>query len=178
MVLRLVAQHALDERVADLLARKQELIDATVTASAVEADHVHPSPAESLAKAAAQASALVVEADATAQKAREQFEREQDAERARVARTLGARHDGRALDVRGAFRSAANDEEQRAAEGLVMLASLDRDHARILNGVGFSQSDGEFGHSLAAQFTRTGRLSERQWAAALKLAHRYRRQLA
>jgi hypothetical protein len=44
-----------------------------------------------------------------------------------------------------------------------------------LNDVGFSKFDGAFGHSIAVQ-ALTG-LTEKQWALAGKLVHRYRRQV-
>jgi len=64
--------------------------------------------------------------------------------------------------------------ESWAADGLLTLASLDGDHAAKDNGVGFSKTDTDVGHSLAAQLPM---LTERQWQLAVTIATRYRRQL-
>jgi hypothetical protein len=63
-----------------------------------------------------------------------------------------------------------------AANTLLEVAALDPDRARVLNHQGFSAHDGELGHSLARQIQRVSGLTERQWAAVVKLARRYRRQ--
>lgn len=74
-------------------------------------------------------------------------------------------------------RMAQDPVEQWAAAALLTLAGLDRDHARIVNGVGFNKMDGEFGHSLAAQLDRRGTLTPRQWGATVKLCRKYHRQV-
>lgn len=74
-------------------------------------------------------------------------------------------------------REAKDAVERWAAAGLIALARMDTDHASVINGMGFSKMDGKFGHSLADQVGRSGRLSPRQWEAAVKLANRYRRQI-
>lgn len=65
-------------------------------------------------------------------------------------------------------------EEQIAAvhEALRCVAGLDTDRAQALNGIGFSKMDTRFGNELAER----GRLTPRQAAAGMKLAHKYRRQ--
>lgn len=75
------------------------------------------------------------------------------------------------------LRPAKDDAERNAAAGLIKLASLDPDHARYNNGVGFSGHDSEFGHSLAA-VAKKGLATDKQWEFITKLAHKYRRQLA
>jgi hypothetical protein len=57
--------------------------------------------------------------------------------------------------------------------GLQILAGWDEDHARSLNGIGFSKMDVAIGHSLANSFS----LTARQAALGQKLVNRYRRQL-
>lgn len=57
--------------------------------------------------------------------------------------------------------------------GLRRLAGMDTDHAKVVNGVGFSKMDNEFGHSLAMR----ARLSDRMAWAAARLCNRYRGQL-
>ena len=57
--------------------------------------------------------------------------------------------------------------------GLRMLAGMDGDRARDLNGIGFSRIDVGIGHSLAECF----RLTPRQAVLGLRLVRKYRRQL-
>tara|TARA_Y100000817_G_scaffold73832_1_gene56671 strand:- start:10 stop:1944 length:1935 start_codon:yes stop_codon:yes gene_type:complete len=58
-------------------------------------------------------------------------------------------------------------------EGLRIVASMDQDRARELNGVGFSAFDGRIGHSLA----EAASLSPAQAAIGRRLVRKYRRQL-
>lgn len=58
-------------------------------------------------------------------------------------------------------------------EGLRILAGYDADHARELNGMGYSKLDVRIGHSLA----ETCGLSPKQAALGAKLVNKYRRQL-
>jgi hypothetical protein len=57
--------------------------------------------------------------------------------------------------------------------GLQILAGMDDDHARDLNGIGFSKIDVAIGHSLASQ----SRITARQGVLGLKLCQKYFRQL-
>ena len=56
---------------------------------------------------------------------------------------------------------------------LRVVAGQDPDHAGLLNGVGFSGYDSEFGHKLAG----LAHYTPRQYEYALKLAWKYRKQL-
>ena len=58
-------------------------------------------------------------------------------------------------------------------QALRMIADLDGDHAKVLNGIGFSRLDGMIGHSLAD----CGRLTPKQAALAQTLVRKYRRQV-
>lgn len=60
-----------------------------------------------------------------------------------------------------------------AHRAMQILASMDTDHARELNGYGFNKADCFIGHSLANR----GSLSPKQAVLAAKLANKYRRQL-
>lgn len=66
-------------------------------------------------------------------------------------------------------------EDQRTAilQALQYLAAFDTDHARMINGVGYSKIDGKIGHSLAT----CARLSNKQAALGRRLVNKYRRQL-
>jgi SWI/SNF-related matrix-associated actin-dependent regulator 1 of chromatin subfamily A len=58
-------------------------------------------------------------------------------------------------------------------QGLMILAGMDGDYARELNGAGFSKIDVEIGHSLAS----AAALTARQAALGARLVYKYRRQL-
>lgn len=180
IIKNLVADHALDKRVAELLTIKQEIIEASISASAVEADHVAPSPAEELAKAAVRARETVEASNARAGEiARTEQASAREASLEVRARLLaaGVEMDDREIDVSGKFRGPANAMEDWAKEAMLTLAAYDPDHARTLNGQGFNKFDGEIGHSFADQLGRHGRLSDSQWRLAIRLATKYRRQV-
>lgn len=75
------------------------------------------------------------------------------------------------------LRPAKSTQEKWAARALAILAQNDPDGARILNGVGFNCQDGGIGHSLAAMLAKRGGLTEKQWAAAIKICKKYHRQV-
>ena len=62
-----------------------------------------------------------------------------------------------------------------AHECVRILAGMDSDHARVVNGQGFSKLDGERGHGLA--LTPLSRLSDIQKFSCYRMAWKYRRQL-
>ncbi len=177
LITRLVAAHRLDERVCELLTAKQEVIESSVEASAVEADHVGASPAVALAEAASEAARLMAAAEqrASDERARKSAEHEADADE--MVRRFGGAWDGREVVVVGSFRSASNAVEAAAARVLLIVAGMDPDHAATRNGVGFNRNDGEFGHSLADSLRKYGRLSDKQWPHAIRLAARYQGQV-
>jgi hypothetical protein len=169
----LAADHPVDERVAELIVEKTRLIEQAVDASAVEQP---PSVDEQIAQQAQQLADLAEETTEIAVRAVEDAaSREQQRRAAREAR---ARGDFTApVPTVGKFRPPQSEEERRAAQALVVLAALDPDHARERNDVGFSAYDGEIGHSLANALVEYGRLSDRQWAVAVRLLKKYRRQV-
>ena len=173
----LAARHPLVERIHEILREKQELIDKSVEAAAVSQHEVPESPDVKLAAAAEVAQKHVVDLEARAREEREKKEREKEKAREFVMKSLGDRWDGRHVEVDGRRRGPCNNVEEHAGTGMMQLAAADQDFARELNGKGFSRFDGEFGHSLAAQYQSTGMLTEAQWKAAIRLAKRYRRQI-
>jgi hypothetical protein len=74
-------------------------------------------------------------------------------------------------------RDAANPIEKWAKAGLLRLSESDPDRAREINGVGFNKYDGAFGHDLAKRVVAGKGLTEKQWRAAIKLLHKYQRQV-
>lgn len=159
VILRLVATHALDERVVELLTAKQEILEASVEAAAVESSYVGSSPAEELARAAE----LAAEAASRPAPAP-----------AQVAAPASTSRNGNGSQGR---RGPTTPAEEHAARALVQLAALDPDRAAEPNGAGFNRLDGNFGHSLAEQVARSGQLSEKQWNCAVRLVRKYRRQV-
>jgi SWI/SNF-related matrix-associated actin-dependent regulator 1 of chromatin subfamily A len=85
-----------------------------------------------------------------------------------------AASEGVSRDKIGALAEKLTPAEISAIhEGLQILAGFDADHARELNGMGFSKIDVQIGHSLA----RCGALTARQAALGARLVSKYRRQL-
>lgn len=82
-----------------------------------------------------------------------------------------------AVMVRHDRRQAADDVERWAAKGLLTVAGMDPDRASVNNGVGFSKHDGDFGHAMAERIAANQDMTEKQWAAVVKLATKYRRQI-
>lgn len=74
-------------------------------------------------------------------------------------------------------RQASGALEEWAARGLVALAGMDTDRAREQNQMGFSKFDGEIGHDFASRIEAGTGLTDGQWAVAIRLATRYRRQV-
>jgi SWI/SNF-related matrix-associated actin-dependent regulator of chromatin subfamily A-like protein 1 len=174
----LVADHAMDRHVARLNTRKVRLVASTV-------DEVAKEP-ESRVGAGAAAWQLLASTigrdpqspdacpDATASERALAGTVEQ--ERAEVLPTPKA---ARAIMPRAALprRAASGDVERWAAHGLVQLACLDPDGARLKNWVGFNGVDGSVGHDLANRIARGEAMTEAQWSLVVRLATRYKRQL-
>lgn len=149
-VTRLVADHEIDRKVTALLAKKQALIEASVEAAAVVTVG-RSDEAEQLEALAA--------SGVTAEE---------------MAKRVASGGERRAVKTR---RRAKDAVEAWAGGALVTLAALDPDRASVINGVGFSKIDGGIGKSLAEQFAAAGVLTDAQWAAAVRLARKYRRQV-
>jgi len=160
LVMVLVGQHELERRLATLLLRKSALEDATSMASARQ--ETEDAAAEDLARLRAEATALLTSAQLP------------------VGAVWSASTPVSAsvtLDKPTVRRPAASDLERWAGAGITLLAGSDPDRARELNGVGFSKFDAEWGHELAGRLQSHGGLTDKEWAAAVRLSRRYRRQL-
>lgn len=77
----------------------------------------------------------------------------------------------------GEPRAAASALEHWAAAGARSLSGQDPDRAKERNGVGWSASDGGYGHQFAAELEAFGGLTDRGWKACIALVRRYRRQV-
>jgi len=146
----LVAKHPIDERVAELLNEKQEILDASVEQSKTVGDVRFEAPLD-----------LSMFKDP---------EPEPAPEAPQQRAVIGG--SGFRKAVR---RPAASPVEEWAAHALLQLSGDDSDRARTINGVGFSKFDGAFGHDLARQVH--GGLTDGQWAAAIRLCRKYSRQV-
>ena len=168
-VTRLVADHAVDRRLAELLTIKDDHV-ATVEQSAVAAVTASGSNAKRLAAAALRAITA---------------KRGVAVEVAPAAAAPGALPKGHKAavvningrDCRMVVREPENAVERHAGEALMTLAYLSPDGARIRNDVGFNGTDAEFGTSLATTFRMHGGLSPKQWTYAVKIVRKYHRQV-
>ena len=96
---------------------------------------------------------------------------------AKVARKLARRPKAERLRDDGVERRAKDANEEHAAQALVQLADMDPDKAREVNEAGFSKSDVSTGHTLARRWEATGELTGDEWAWAVEVANKYRRQV-
>lgn len=96
---------------------------------------------------------------------------------AKMARKLARRPKAERLRDDGVERRAKDANEEHAAQALVQLANMDPDKAREVNEAGFSKSDVTTGHALARRWEATGELTGDEWAWAVEVANKYRRQV-
>lgn len=88
-------------------------------------------------------------------------------------REHGATESTNRAKIAGEAATMTPERIEAIHSGLQMLAAMDQDHARDLNGMGFSRIDVQIGHSLAGCW----RLTAKQAALGAKLVNKYRRQL-
>ena len=194
----LEAPHPLDRRVAELLAEKRHLIDASVGASAtieVPAPEIAPEvDLEGLAAASRQR--LEAEAAAAAEASRIAAERAVDGEKNRAIRMKEeaekkAREDAEKKERKARERAKArgwveeDDHPERhaartpaehwAASALVTLSASDPDHAMEENFVGFNKTDSFIGHWLGLELPKG--LTPGQWKLAINACRKYHRQV-
>jgi hypothetical protein len=195
---RLVSDHVLDERVADLLARKRGIISASVDASnttAAKSSELEIVDFDALASEARRETELADREAREREEAkerlaglgreeRERVEREREEERKRRrSEERDERAEARARRLGGEYeaeperRPAKDAVEEWAAASVVMLANLDPDNAFFQNNVGFSKADGGAGHWLAQQLRAGQGLTSGAWKLAKQLAYRYQGQV-
>lgn len=162
LITDLIADHALDKRLSVILLEKSELIESTTEAAAIQdGEEVQLLPnSEPI-----DMGEILLKSDIDSVAHDDQ-----------VWRTMPG--GGKVqLPADGLSRRANQSAlEGWASAGLEALSGLDLDHARQLNGVGFSKFDGEFGHKLATRCKAEG-LTDREWEVAIRLCRKYRRQL-
>jgi len=194
----LVANHALDQRVSEILCTKRSVIDASVGASAttevlaaetqatVDLDRIAAEARQKLdAEQAARAEAQRLAAERAAKYAQEAEARAKDAERAK-AEQRAAERARKALErakARGWVQAEDHPErhapqtaaELWAASALVALSNSDPDYAKDQNGVGFNKVDSYIGHWLGLELPKG--LTNSQWALAIETCRKYQRQV-
>lgn len=185
LVTLLVADHALDQRIAEVLSDKQRIIGASVDAATVQ--HVaSAAPVEidwaaielqaKTSVLAAQQAADVARAAADERARKAAAKRQEQARAAAQARVRAAaarRLEEPEAEEDAPRRGPGSEVENWAIGGLRQLAALDPDRARIENGVGFSASDGSIGHALAW----LGELTDQEWRLAVRIAQHYPAQI-
>lgn len=153
----LTADHVVDNRVNELLVHKQNLIDATVDASAVKG---RPYSSKTARKPAP---------------APEPVEEAPEVDTASAL--LDAETKPKPAPRPKKFRQPVGEQEEWAARGLRHLVDHDQDRAAYENSVGFNRIDGDIGHSFAEQLESRGGLTDKQWNRALRFLKKYHRQI-
>ena len=188
MITNILADHALDSRLLEILTMKDTLITATVEAARVSGDHeVESVDLVAMAdKAEKETASNLVELEAMAEKIAQYDAAAEVGEGDRVEKRwqtlIGERLQNRgieseAVEVGEVVRRAAADEiEAWAADGLQNLSLMDYDRAGIENGIGFNKADTMIGHALADRVC-CGGLSSREWSLAVAMLAKYHRQI-
>ncbi len=185
LITDLVAEHALDRRLYELLATKEQLIADTVDAARVDGDR--DVAAEELALLSEVEASDVDAAIADYEKRLEELSTELDAEfrakeeateRVRLNEKITKRCGLWNLGSNGAkdTRRSAKDSDERFAEQAVRaLTDMDPDHAAEENEAGWNKADGYVGHALAMLVE--GGLTEAGWRLARNIVRKYHRQV-
>jgi SWI/SNF-related matrix-associated actin-dependent regulator 1 of chromatin subfamily A len=150
VITRIVADHALDQRVTEILDAKQALIEGTIEKAAVGAERQR-----SQAERMEQATMTLPDAIVSQEPGIVSEEPE-----------IVSKH-----------RKPISAFEEWAAAVLVAVADMDPDHAQDENGVGFNKLDNHIGHSLADQIRKSGNATNGQWMIIVRLAYRYKGQV-
>jgi len=151
----LQAEHELDERITELLMRKQKLITETVD----------------------EARDLTMVEDTRDKEIVEMMKAAEEEVRLASLPKLDARTAEGKKQASAKWRMPKTPQEEWGHEALTTLAKLDPDHASEQNDVGFNSTDGGTGHSLAQQLASRGGLTNAQWSLVVKLCRKYHRQV-
>lgn len=195
----LVADHALDTRINDLLSRKRAFMTRAVDAAKRGATEVPVEQAADFDRAAREleASRAKLEADLAQQRkdrdarrkaweeegkaVRERIQREQTRKYGKKAaqslRSRGASNvaDDEYVDADFVRREPATEREIWASVALASLAGMDGDHATHKNYEGFNKADQSTGHGLAERVA--GGLTNIEWDLAIVVCAKYWRQV-
>ncbi len=184
IIISLVADHPLDQRIDELNSSKRVMIKASVSASSVGEDTEPEQLAEvdfqKLAEEAAAESKKVDDANQAVMLRIQEYEGARNKAHEQILAGNGgfiadflddAEKQGLAVER----RPPANPKEVWAARALLVLAALDPDRARELNDSGFNSADGSLGHAMAGQVVYG--LTDKQWPLAMALCTKYWRQV-
>jgi SNF2 family DNA or RNA helicase len=196
VILRLIAEHAIDKRVFELLEIKQNIISNTIEmgrqsnpdVTVVELDLERMASqareeAEAADKARAEAQKL---AEERAKHYANEREREEAEAKERKEREVQEKKDAKAREraqKRGWVAPADAPERHEArtprqlwaANALVQLTSDDPDFASTMNGVGFNKSDAVVGHWLSQELSKG--FTPKQWGLVVHLCAKYHGQV-
>jgi SNF2 family DNA or RNA helicase len=171
IVTDLVADHALDHRLYEVLGRKKALIETTVEQGR-QLSPIHVDRQTTIEQILERSSLGTREVVAM----RKTVTQEVVDEVLARADELDAQANGGKLQ-RFQPRNAL---EEWARDALCQLSLADSDHAREQNGVGFNKMDNAIGHKLARELVSTradGGLTDKQWTLAIKLCTKYQGQV-
>lgn len=200
LIRSLVCEHPLDEQVAQILAVKNDLIDATIDAASVKEGEVVTDAAaevdEALTLLAAEEEAArkrveeEMEILARQQEAIEQWEserqdraeKEAEAQRQRKLDQRAEAAQSRYRRKRDAFftgerRGPLTAKEKWAQNGLLVLSVSDPDRASEKNDVGFNKPDSSIGHLMVEAMVKDVGLTDAQWSLAIHMLRKYHRQI-
>lgn len=190
LITDLVAAHALDERLQEILNKKTALINGSINKTTRQANETDDTDLESAVSAAL--AALTSQADDPEGLDDASFQAALDALNAELATRAVETKWTEIVEQRASTRGikltepksdgeprpryqARNACECWAAEGLIILAQLDPDRARAKNNLGFNKADGWLGHQLAGRVSHG--LTNLEWALAIGLLKKYHRQI-
>jgi len=197
LITRLIARHALDERLTEVLTQKQDLIESTVDAArrggdeavdpreATRLDNLADALSEGVSEMAEEMEdvieaqeayrAQVAALDERARiRAEEKLEREWQNEIRQRAESRNVEIDTEDEDDKR--REPQDNVEEWALEGLQTLIMLDPDRAEYQNDEGFNKADGKLGRALAMR-AMGGGLSNAEWQLATAMLAKYWRQI-
>ncbi len=192
----LIADHVLDQRIADLLEEKTNIVDNSIQASNVGADDnvvvetvLDLSAADAAVKAEADrvaaAKGLAAEEaarrlDRAAELAAKEAEKEAEETKKRRYEAARQRAVARGIVVRvddPTRRPARTEAERWAEKAVVHLAGQDSDFAAVLNDVGFNKPDVSDGHWFSKEVQMGRGLTSAQWLLMTSMCRKYHRQV-
>lgn len=184
LITELVADHSIDRRIEQICRVKEKLVESTTGAATMSPEMQVQTTADKFDQVTAildQQATMRIERERAAIEAEKRMAEERrklEAERAALEAERKKPGSARPIQPReGDKWHPATPLEKWAAEGVMILAGFDADRARERNDVGFNQSDGAFGHSLATQIRNGKPLSAKQWDSLIRMLRKYHRQI-
>lgn len=181
LIIDLVAEHALDERLYDILTDKQSIIDASVNQALRATDYrtMELSTAVSMIASQPDEEDTTEEYERTLELLLNEMEQMEEKKRERTWQSLvrqRCQNRGIRLGRPGKRRAARGPRERWAREALLTLTALDGDRANYKNSAGFSKADTMLGHKMATRAANDG-LTPAEWRLAVAMCRKYHRQV-